>query len=78
MKLELTMSQHAVPSSSIGQNLQSEGPASFQEAIAINTDRFKGVDQDLSGDVKTLESASSTVLAAGLDPELEGTFKTPL
>lgn len=76
IKPELTILRNTVPSSGIGRNLQQEGPASFKAAIEINTARFGGVDQDLSGDDKTLESASSTILAAGLDPELEGAFKT--
>ncbi|KAK2753891.1 hypothetical protein FQN54_007250 [Arachnomyces sp. PD_36] len=63
--------QPGMPSSSIGQNLQDDGPASFKEAVGINTARFGGAVQDMSGDTKTLESASSTILAAGLDPELE-------
>ena len=57
------------------QNVEEDGPSSFPEAIKINTARFGGVEQDHSGDVKTLESASSTILAAALDPELEGALK---
>ncbi|PGG99979.1 hypothetical protein AJ79_08341 [Helicocarpus griseus UAMH5409] len=63
--------QPGMPSTSLTQNIQQEGPASFPEAIGINTARFGGVKQDQSGDIKTLESASSTILAAALDHDLE-------
>jgi hypothetical protein len=68
-----------VPGSGITQNVEAEGLTSFKEAVGINTSRFGGVVQDQSGDSKTLESASSTILAAALDSELEGVLtKLPL
>jgi NAD(P)-dependent dehydrogenase (short-subunit alcohol dehydrogenase family) len=54
-----------------------EGPAAFAEAGRILQEKYGGRPQpsgDLAGDVKTLEQASSTLLAAALNPELDGTY----
>lgn len=54
-----------------------EGPTAFAEARRILQEKYGGRPHpsgDLAGDVKTLEQARSTLLAAAFNPELDGTY----
>lgn len=64
--------QPGMPDTNLASHLPQEGPASFKEAHRINTERFGGVEQDFSGDQKTVPQACSTLLAAAFDPNLKG------
>lgn len=68
--------QPGMPSTNLASHLTQEGPASIAEAVRINTERFGGVEQDMSGDVKTLPESCSTLLAAAFDPSLGGTMNS--
>ena len=53
------------------------GPAAFGESAKILQKKYEGRQMpsgDLAQDEKTLETASSTLLAAALNPELDGTY----
>jgi hypothetical protein len=66
-----------MPRTALYANLTEEGPTSLAEGFRISQERMGGRAHDFEGDEKTLESASSTLLAAALDPEFESQYRPP-
>ena len=64
-----------MPYTALYKETQKEGPASVEEAYRILQERYAGKQLpsgDLAEDDKTIETASSTILAAALNPEFDG------
>jgi hypothetical protein len=65
-----------VPQTPLYIHSKPEGITSFPEAYRLMKEKYEGQPPpptgDLAGDEKTIETSSSTPLAAALDPEFDG------
>lgn len=70
-----------VPQTELYTHIQAEGPSSLDAAFKIFREKYEGRQNpagDLKEDDKTIETASSTILAAALSSEFDGMNNTAL